>query len=492
MNSNPNLYEINTRVWLRRFDSEYQKAKLDDVPLSYWDELKEKGIDIIWLMGVWKNCESTIEKYCFEDGLVREYKAALKDYSKEDVIGSPFSIDEYMVNPIIGNEESLLKLKSELNKRGMKLMLDFVHNHFSADSTLLKERPEIFLESNENYYTGDTHTYFKPDFFEDRFFAHGRDPFYPAWKDTVQVNFFSKAAREYMIKILVKLTKLCDGVRCDMAMLALNNVFKNTWGNVLESMGFTKPEKEFWAIALEIVKDLRNDFIFLAEAYWDLEWELQQLGFDYTYDKSLTDRLKSGFVHDIKDHLLAEMDYQNKSARFIENHDEERAVKSFGVNQSKAAAVIISTLPGMHFYNDGQFEGKQIKLPVQLKREPDEKANKCLLEFYDNLLQLTSHEVFKKGQWNLLTTFEAAEGSESHHNILAWEWKYGGEKRLMIINYSDKISHCRLHIAVGGYPEEILIEDLLSNKKYYRSSADIIKNGLFIELQGYRSHIFRY
>jgi hypothetical protein len=492
MNNNPNLYEINTRVWLRRFDTELKKATLDDVPLSYWDDLKAKGIDIVWLMGVWKTVPETIEKYCFEEDLVREYKSALKDFNKEDVIGSPFAVDSYDINPAIGTEASIVKLKSLLNKRGMKLMLDLVHNHFSAGSKLILTNPEIFLEANEEYYKRDPYTFFKSDYFENRIFAHGRDPFFPAWGDTIQVNYFSPAAREFMIKILVKLTKICDGVRCDMAMLGFNNVFKNTWGNVLSSMGFDKPQKEFWKVTLEIVKDYRNDFIFLAEAYWDLEWELQQLGFDYTYDKTLTDRLKSGFVHDIRDHLLAEYDYQIRSARFIENHDEERSMKSMGKHKSKAAAVIISTLPGMHFYYDGQFEGNKITLPVQLGREPQEQVVKCLPEFYNNLLNAINCEVFKIGDWNLLETMEAWERNETFHNILTWQWRHAGERRLVIVNYSNSKSQCRVKLDVKGYPEEMTIEDVLNKQSYFRSASEVLSSGLFVELNGYQAHIFAY
>ncbi len=492
MNNNPNLYEINTRVWLRRFDTENKKAKLEDVPTAYWDELKAKGIDIVWLMGVWKTAPETIDKYCFEEGLVREYRSALKDFTNEDVIGSPFAVDTYEINPAIGNEATIVKLKSLLNERGMKLMLDFVHNHFSADSQLILTNPEIFLEANEEYYQSDPHTFFKSSFYENRIFAHGRDPFFPAWEDTIQVNYFSPAAREYMIKILVKLTKMCDGVRCDMAMLGFNNVFKNTWGNVLSSMGFDKPQKEFWNVALEIVKDYRNDFIFLAEAYWDLEWELQQLGFDFTYDKILTDRLKAGFVHDIHDHLLAEHDYQIRSARFIENHDEERAMTSMGKNKSRAAAVIMSTLPGMHFFYDGQFEGYRIKVPVQLGRDPKEQAVKCLPEFYNNLLSAINCQVFKVGEWNLLSTIEAWEGSKTYQNILVWQWRHAGERRLVIVNFSDAKAQCRIKLDVKGYPEEMLIEDVLNKQGYLRSASEVHSSGLYIELNAFQSHILAY
>jgi len=491
MITNPNLYEINTRVWLRQFDTPEKRAELDDIPTSYWDELKNKGIDYVWLMGIWKTNESTIEKYCFEEGLVKEYSKALKDWKREDVIGSPYSIDVYDVNPKLGNLKSIYKIRTELNKRKMKLILDFVPNHFSAHSSLIKQNPSLFLSTTENYFKEDPHTFFKPEN-DNHVFAHGRDPFYPAWQDTVQVNYFSIKAREFMIKTLINLTKFCDGVRCDMAMLALNNVFKNTWGGVLANNGYETPKDEFWKLAIEIVKNTCSNFIFIAEAYWNLEYELQQQGFNYTYDKKLTDRLKAGYVTEIKDHLQAHKDYQLKSIRFLENHDEERAAKIFGKEKSQAAAVIAGTVTGMHFYNDGQFEGKRIKLPVQLGREPKEQVCITLKNFYDKFLDITNREVFKCGEWEMLKPIPSSEKNVTYNNILAWTWKYLNEKRLVVVNYEDTISTCWLKLDVRGYPEEFTLIDLLTDKVYYRSAEEVHTVGLYIELRNYNSHIFAY
>lgn len=492
MNNNPSLYEINTRVWLKRFDQGIIKSTLADIPNSYWDEFSKKGIDYVWLMGVWKISDSAIEKYCFEESLIKEYKRALKDWTREDVIGSPFAISEYKINPHLGNHRSLLELKSKLNKKGIKLILDFVPNHFNAESELIRTNPEIFLSVEVEQFNSDPHTYYKPFSKQQKCFAHGRDPFFPAWQDTVQVNFFSEQARKFLIKTLLGLTKICDGVRCDMAMLALNNVFQNTWGGVLNKCGFERPKTEFWKDAISKVKNERADFLFIAEVYWDLELELQLLGFDYTYDKKLTDRLKSAAPSEIGEYLLAEPEYQNKSLRFTENHDEERAVSTLGKEKSKAAAVIISTISGMHFYHDGQFEGKKIKLPVQLGREPEETANVVLKTFYNNLLSITSHEIFKHGKWELLKPLSSWENNSTFKNILAWEWIHHNERRIVVVNYSDTLSTCRLKLNLRGFQEEFIMNDLLNEQSYIRSAEEVYHTGLFIELKPYHSHIFAF
>ncbi len=378
MIKNPSVYEINTRVWIRRFADQNKKVRLDEIDKSVWQQYKDMGFDYIWLMGIWKTCPSTIDKYCFEEGLVHEYRNALKDWKREDIIGSPFAIDEYIINPELGNKKTLVNLRETFQEIGLKLILDFIPNHFSADTSLLKDNPDIFLRGDEEAFLNDSHTFYKPEARDGEVFAHGRDPFFPAWQDTIQVNYYSNDAREYMIGILKDLTKVCDGVRCDMAMLNLNNVFRNTWGSLLDRNGLMKPETEFWRIATRDVKELNPDFLFIAEAYWDLEFELQMHGFDYTYDKRLMDRLKDAPVYSIKEHLKADLDYQSKSVRFVENHDELRASANFGKERSLAAAIVTGTTMGMKFFHDGQFEGKRIKLPVQLGREPNEQRQNVI------------------------------------------------------------------------------------------------------------------
>ncbi|MFA3782176.1 alpha-amylase family glycosyl hydrolase [Melioribacteraceae bacterium 4301-Me] len=503
MEYNPTIYEINTRVWIRKFDNinsnrksndsaskvKLQETNFKNIPFSYWEHLKKLGIDYVWLMGVWKTCPSTIEKYCFEEDLKNSYTRALKDWKKEDIAGSPFAIDKYEINPLLGSKEDLLELKKALNKAGLKLILDFVANHFSVDSYLTIEKPWLFLKATENNFQNDPHTFFKAH--DGSIYAHGRDPFFPAWQDTIQVNYFNSDARRFMIDTLIDLTKICDGVRCDMAILALNNVFSNTWAGVIEEKNKNSYE-EFWKEAIDKTKKVRRDFLFIAEAYWDLEWQLQNLGFDYTYDKKLTDRLKIGDVSEIYGHLLADRDYQLKSVRFIENHDEERAVTALGRERSKAAAVIISTIQGMRFYYDGQFEGKKIKLPVQLNREPVEEIDLSLKQFYEKLLLITKEEIFRKGSWKILTPISSWDGNESYKNILAWEWKRNNDNRLVVVNYSNVTSTCRIKLDVKGFPEEFIITDLLNDQNYTRSAEEVYHSGLYIELKPFHSHIFSY
>lgn len=487
--NHPVIYEINTRVWIKRFSKNGRQVSLNHIPDHYWERLAESGIDFVWLMGVWQTNKESCKTYCFTSDLMHEYSRGLPDWKTEDVIGSPYAIDTYCIHSTLGTNEDMIALKEKLNTLGMKLILDFVPNHFSAYTRLLKQLPDIFIIGDEEMLIQAPHIFFSQDG-NNYIFAHGRDPNFDPWQDTVQVNTFCDKARHFLTETLIDIGLLCDGVRCDMAMLLLNEIFYNTWKHILLKRGFKKPDKEFWESTIRQVRKKHKDFIFIAEAYWDTGWRLQQMGFDYTYDKELYDRLLYGSAQYIQSHLMADQGYQKKSVRFLENHDELRAVSRFGEEKSKAAALVISTIQGLCFFYDGQFEGMERRLPVQLGREEKEAVKKDFVEFYSMLLEIRKSRIIQSGMWQLIWPVQAWEGNFTHNNFLAWLWTNKDARLLVVINYSDCKSQCRLLPGISGTTPFIIFNDLLGSVSYKIETRELIRKGLYIELEGYRGHIF--
>ena len=489
--THPVIYEINTQVWIKRFSKNGKSVQIKDIPDTYWQGLAEKGIDFVWLMGIWQTNESACEKYCFTKDLMLEYSRSLPDWKKADVIGSPYAIDSYTVHKKLGTDEDIVALKKRLHKLGLKLILDFVPNHFSACTRYLHQVPELFISGGVENLTHRPDVFFTRD--DDGYiFAHGRDPYFDPWQDTVQVNIFHQKTRDFLMKTLIDMTLLCDGVRCDMAMLLLNDIFYNTWAPILEKKDFRKPEKEFWDVAIQCVRKVESNFIFIAEAYWDTGWRLQQMGFNFTYDKELYDRLRYGSAHHIRSHLLAEEGYQRKSVRFIENHDEGRAVSLIGNEKSKAAAVVISTIQGLSFFYDGQFEGRKIKHPVQLGREGKETIHKDFIQFYRILLRIRQSRTLQSGTWRLIQPNQTRDGNTTHTNFLVWVWINNNSHLLVIINYSHIKSQCRLRLTVPETIPFIIFNDLLGGVSYKMKTKELLTHGLYIDREGYQSHIFYY
>lgn len=485
----PVIFEINTRVWIKRFSENGKQISLHHVPDRYWEKLADAGIDFVWLMGIWQTNKETCKRYCLTKDLMQEYSRSLPDWKIEDVIGSPYAIDAYTVHSLLGSDEDVIKIKKKLNALGMKLILDFVPNHFGVFSRFLKQLPDIFIIGDEEVLIQAPEVFFSRGD-NGYVFAHGRDPNFDPWQDTVQVNVFHDKARHFLTDTLVHITSLCDGVRCDMAMLLLNDIFFNTWKHILTKRGFKKPDKELWDSIIRTVRKKQKNFIFIAEAYWDTGWRLQQLGFDYTYDKELYDRLMYGSAHYIQSHLLAEEGYQKKLVRFIENHDEGRAINRFGIDRSRAAAVAISTIQGLCFFYDGQFEGNEKRLPVQLGREENKAVKRDFIEFYKILLGIRKNRIIQSGTWQLVWPVQAWEGNFTYNNFLTWMWSDKDARLLVVINYSDVKSQCRLVLNVPGKTPFIIFNDLLGSVSYKIETRDIIHHGLYIEQEGYGRHVF--
>src|SRR5262249_49661686 len=218
--------------------------------------------------------------------------------------------------------------------------------------------------------------------------AYGRDPYFDGWPDTLQLNYAHGGFREAQIGQLGAVADRCDGVRCDMAMLLQPQVFQRTWGErATPSDGSPRQNAPFWPGAIGAIRRRYPEFLFVAEVYWDMEWELQQAGFDYTYDKRLYDRLGAQAAVPVREHLQADASFQDHSLRFLENHDEPRAASAFPPAVHRAAGVITLLAPGLRFVYEGQLEGRKVQVSMHLDRRPVEPVDRELATFYDALLR---------------------------------------------------------------------------------------------------------
>ncbi|MHA2297304.1 MAG: alpha-amylase family glycosyl hydrolase [Candidatus Hodarchaeales archaeon] len=490
------LYEINARTWLHELTERLGKEiNLLDVPDEIWMALIEGGFDWIWLMGAWQNTPLNMDFLNRHSGLIQEFNVALPGWEITDVLGSPYSIVQYDLHPLLGNPGDLSKLHDKLNQMGAKLMLDFVPNHFGIASPLARIHPEYFIHSSEKPKRASEVFSEMETELGTRWLAHGKDPYFPPWDDTFQVNYYNMDTWTHLKQLLLAISGICDGLRCDMAMLCVNDVIEKTWGWILQDQGFTRPREEFWQEAIEEVKSSFPDFIFLAEVYWDMEWKLQQLGFDYTYDKRFYDRLSGNSIDSIRKHLWAEKDFQLKSLRFIENHDEKRAITKFGRERSLAAAVIAGTVPGPCLYHNGQFEGRNVKIPVQLRRARSESVDSGVKNFYERLLTFVKQETLQKGEWSLNKVMQAWVDNYSWENLLAWQWSIAGDHNfsLVVVNYSPDRSQGKILIK---FPSQVKDSDLLTFDDrmtmviYKRGVKSVQGQGLFVDLLPFQAHIF--
>jgi hypothetical protein len=482
----PVIYEINAWVWLDELSRRHGRpVRLQSVPAEEWDALAGWGCDGVWLMGVWERSPAGRVIAQAHPGLQDEFRRALPDYTPEDVVGSPYCIHRYVVDAHLGGPEGLRAARRALAGRGLRLILDFVPNHVARDHPWVTEHPEYFVRGSSEDLDRAPEAYFQQG---ENVFACGRDPFFPPWTDVAQLNAFDPGLRRAIAATLREIAGQCDGVRTDMAMLAMNEVFAQTWGD----RAGTPPAQEYWPEAIAATRAAVPGFLFLAEAYWDLEWALQQQGFDYCYDKRLYDRLEYDGAESIRLHLLGELAYQERLLRFIENHDEPRAAETFPGQKGRAAAVVVTTLPGAILLHEGQFEGRRIRLPVQLGRRPEEPGDSALLALYRTLLRAVARPAFRTGTWSLCPRTGWPDNPR-YLNLVAWCWAQGDLRHLVVVNLSDQHSQARVQLPwdlLAG--REWRLVDLLSGATYDRSGDEMRDPGLYVGLPPWGYHVLRF
>ena len=432
------LYQINIRALLRAIDAPQRGSPtLDDISESLLDRLAGQGIGWVWLLGVWRTGEMGRGIARSIPELRKTYRRALPDLREEDICGSCFAVVGYEAAPDMGGAAALVRLRERLHRRGLKLMLDFVANHTARDHPWVHSRPRLYRRGGAADLEREPWNWFRTGTLEGPLvLAHGRDPNFPGWTDTAQLDYANPETRAAMESELLRIAPLCDGLRCDMAMLLLPEVFERSWG--------ARPAP-FWPQVIAAVRRAHPGFTFLAEAYWDLEWPLLQDGFDYAYDKRLYDRLRGGRAGPVRDHLRADPGFQRRLARFLENHDEERAAAAFAWPQHRAAALLAYLSPGLKFFQDGQFEGRRTRIPVQLCRAPLEVEDGTTLEFYAALLELLRSPALG-GDWRLLDA-PADDGG-----AIAFLWSHRGGGLLVVVNVSDRPTRFDLPPPEAGSP----------------------------------------
>lgn len=481
----PLVIEINTRCWLQELSRRHGRAVgLGDVPAAEFDRWRARGFTHIWLMGAWTTGPLSREVFLRQHETAAKLDALFPDgWSQADVPGSPYAIAAYRVPEALGGGRGLREFRAALHRRGMKLLLDFVPNHVGLDHPWLREHPEFFVQAGREI----PGTFLQQTSRGPRWIAHGMDPFFPPWHDTAQLDLRHPATRSALLSELHAVAARCDGVRCDMAMLALNDVFAKNWAHL--PCPVAPPETEFWTEALAAAP---SETLFLAEAYWDLEARLQSLGFDFTYDKRVTDFVVERRPRDLQRHLRERGDaFVTRSAHFLENHDEPRIAPRLTLEEHRAAALLILGLPGLRLLHEGQMEGARRRTLVHLSRQPEEPNDPAVEQVYERLLGAIQESAVGRGEARLLAPAPSAPGDETCQDVIAVQWQTEeGGMDLVLVNLAGHPAAFVLSLVVEAQGARWSGHDRLGEERFEWTRSEL-SEGLRLELPPHRAKLIR-
>lgn len=459
------LYEVNTAHWLDALG-----VGLGAVPAAAWDAIADLGCDAVWLMGVWQRSAAAAEVLRTHPAFASDRAFAGADL--EVLPGSAYAVAAWAVEPRFGGEAGLAAARAALAARGMRLFLDWIPNHVAPDHPWARRRALCMYGS-------------LADLAEDpRSFcrvgrsvrACGRDPYFPAWPDTVQLDCASPALQAEAGAALARIAGMCDGVRCDMAMLALPDVIAHTWGDRASPAS----GRGYWPTVLAQVRAESPDFTVLAEAYWDREADLLACGFDACYDKRLYDALVHQDAAAVRTAAGAV-----GTVRFLENHDEPRLVTALpDAARRRAAAVVVATLPGTWLFHQGQEHGRRVRAPVTVGRGAGEGDDPELRLWWRRLTRLQ-----RTGAWAMAAT-SGWPGNPSHEHLLAWTWSAPESRLLVVVNWSAQPAQGRVRLPWPGLePGPVHLTDPLNGQRFMRDGRELADQGLFVDLAPWAWHV---
>jgi hypothetical protein len=485
LRANPHIYEINTWAWLEKFsERQGRQIQLGDVPDTVWDEIAARGFDVVWLMGVWRRSPESRRINLDDPPNFPKYSAAKPGWKALDIISSPYAVTGYVPDGRIGNWDSLDLVRKKLHARGVALFLDFVGNHTALDHPWMREHPEYYVTGSQQDSEANASLFYPVTVGQKtNYIALGKDPYFPPWKDVAQLNYFSAEFRAAQIAELRTIASHCDGVRCDMAMLQLSDIFGNCWAHLLN--GASPPPTEFWTEARAAVPDLT----LLAEAYWGTESRLFDLGFSFAYDKALYDDVRGGNAASARERIASLPNRQSSFVRFLENHDEERRAIAFPNDRLQAVGTLMGTLPGGRFYYQGELEGRRIYMPITLRVAADEPVDPVSAAFFARILNISDDDVFHSGEWNLRQV--NSEGGDPSDGLIVYEWRSEKSWKLIVVNLSDHTSQGRIPLSDQvSANRQYVFNDLINDVQYPRSGEELFNVGLFVRKDAFQAHLF--
>ncbi|HTX75865.1 MAG TPA: alpha-amylase family glycosyl hydrolase [Terracidiphilus sp.] len=540
-----------TWVWLAqlsRFHGRHIRY-LSDIPDEELATLARRGINTLWLIGVWERSRAskTIKLLC----------------GNQDAVASAYSLFDYRIADDLGGEAAYIRLRDRAFHHGIRLASDMVPNHMGIDSPWVAEHPEWFISRWESPYPAysfsgpdlsadsrieiriDDHYYTQTDAAvvfqrrdkstgEVRYIYHGNDGTSFPWNDTAQLDYLNPAVREQVIQAILHVARLFPVIRFDAAMTLAKRHFHRLWFPGPGSSGAIPSRAEYGMSQAEFDKHMPHEFwrevvdrvaqevpgtLLLAEAFWLMEgYFVRTLGMHRVYNSAFMvmtrDEDNAKYRSVIKNTLEFDPDIMKRYVNFMSNPDERTAIDQYGKgDKAFGVAVMMATLPGLPMFGHGQIEGFTEKYGMEYQRPRyEENPDPWMVERHDREIAplLKRRWLFAESYNFLLYDFFHDSGSVDE-NVFAYSNRVNDQSALVVYNnvygqtrgtvrisaaYADKSSG-RLRqrslwegLGLKDTSSILAFQDSVTGLHFLRRAQELAEQGLRLDLHAYQCHAF--
>ncbi len=552
----PNIILIakNAYVWLDQLSGKYKRtiSTLNEIPDEELDDLAEKGITGLWLIGLWERsiASKNIKRIC----------------GNPEAEASAYSLNRYDIAHVLGGWSALEDLKNRALYRGIRLASDMVPNHTGLDSDWVFNHPEYFLSRRDIPFPD--YTFNGPNlsqdnrislFLEDGYYSksdaavvfkrvdnmtgdtlymyHGNDGTTMPWNDTAQINFLEPHIREAVIQQILHVARHFPIIRFDAAMTLASKHIQRLWypepgkGGAIPSrseyaMSSNELKKkipiEFWREVVDRIADELPDTLLLAEAFWMMEgYFVRNLGMHRVYNSAFMNLLKTENNKEFRKLLKETMDYDSKIMKryvnFMNNPDEDTAVAQFGKGDKYfGVCTLMMTLPGLPMIGHGQFEGFEEKYGMEYKKAYwDETPDSSLLDRHrrEIIPIMKKRSLFAgakgfhlfdfiSGDWNVNENVYAFTNSKNEHQTIVFYNNSYEPAEGVIQKEVPKAINNESGERIGTQTQDLqailglneanytILFDSKEGLWYIHRNSDLIREGFPIHLNGYESRVF--
>jgi glycosidase len=529
-------------------------TRLDQIPDEELDTLARWGFSGLWLIGLWErslasrkvkqlcgNPEAVASAYSLYDYQIAADLGGVESY--QDLRERAWQRGIRLASDMVPNHVGIYS-RWVVEHPDWFVSLDqspFPTYSFNGPDLSDDDRVGIYVE--DHYYNrSDAAVVFKRvDRWTgtEKYIYHGNDGTSMPWNDTAQLNYLNPEVREAVIQTILHVARQFPIIRFDAAMTLTKKHFQRLWfpepgtGGAIPTRaehGLTRADfdaampQEFWREVVDRVAAEAPDTLLLAEAFWLLEgYFVRTLGMHRVYNSAFMNMLRdednAKYRSVVKNTLEFDPEILKRFVNFMNNPDEETAVAQFGKGDKYLGiCTMLATLPGLPMFGHGQIGGLAEKYGMEYRRAYwDERPDPDLVARHEREIFPLLHRryLFAEVQNFALYDFFTPEG-HVNEDVFAYSNRSGSERALVV--YHNRFATARgwiktsvaYSVKVGDDGDRVLTQktlgeglglrndgsyfylfrDHLTGLEYLRNSHDLHENGLYVELEAYKCHVF--